>query len=410
MASNETVSLKQILEDAAKTTRASFDEIRKNNPHYGDAGSEVEDILKTFLKERMPRRFDAEGGYVVGADEKISLQTDVIIFDALNCPIYRRTKQACIVPRDNVAAVIEVKSKLNKEELKDAAKKIAAAKKINPTPINGFDQPVNFANLVNTSILGCVFAYESATTLETLAENLKEISAEIDSNHWIDMVVVLDKGIISYVIQYPMGKEFPGWFGGALSDGVVVPPVYVHLVTEETASLSLNHFYVRLMSHLSIYRQRSSVPFDAALGKEQRQTKTIEGYQYNLKNQLVPAEEKHRQGSFQNPKVRYNLYDAKTGNFIGQSCLWPWQEGATVTFAGHINPQQFYGQLFRNLKCKISYFLDIGGKNGMLMASNVVELSEADFKEAIGKLPPAIVSKLDEANGEKIPMKIDPVK
>ena len=64
-----------------------------------------------------------------------------------------------ILPRDNVPAVIEVKSKLNKDELQDAAAKIAGVKKIKATPICGADQPVTFSDIITTDILGCVFAF-----------------------------------------------------------------------------------------------------------------------------------------------------------------------------------------------------------------------------------------------------------
>jgi hypothetical protein len=82
-----------------------------------------------------------------------------------------------ILPRDNDAAVIEVKSKLNKDQLTDAAEKIASVKSIKPSPIGGADQPVTFSNLINSGTLGCVFAFDSYTTLETLAENLGEINS-----------------------------------------------------------------------------------------------------------------------------------------------------------------------------------------------------------------------------------------
>lgn len=45
----------------------------------------------------------------------------MIIYDALNSPVYRSGTKLQILPRDNVAAVIEVKSKLNKDQLTDAA-------------------------------------------------------------------------------------------------------------------------------------------------------------------------------------------------------------------------------------------------------------------------------------------------
>lgn len=99
-----------------------------------------------------------------------------------------------------MAAAIEVKSSLSKEELEDAAKKIASVKKLVKTPITNTDQPVTFSTLITTKTLGVVFAYDSKTSLETLAENLRDINKKYSSDEWTDIVVVLDKGVIGYTI------------------------------------------------------------------------------------------------------------------------------------------------------------------------------------------------------------------
>ena len=126
MAEEKQIHLKDLLIEAGKNLRREFEEIKKDVPHSGESGAEVEGILKKFLKDRLPRRFDVEKGFVVGTDGTVSSQTDLIIFDAFNCPIYRKGPNSLIVPRDNVAAIIEVKSKINKAELEDAAQKIAS--------------------------------------------------------------------------------------------------------------------------------------------------------------------------------------------------------------------------------------------------------------------------------------------
>src|SRR5580700_11101715 len=195
---DEKLSAKEILESAARQLRSEFDEIKQNNPHAGESGAEVQFVLKQFLKGHLPRRFDVESGLVLGPQGTVSKQTDLIIFDALDSPIYRRGQRVHIIPRDSVAAVIEVKSKLNKDELTDAAKKIASVKQIKPTPITNVDQPVTFSPILMTNTLGCVFAFDSYTSLKTLAENLREINSKYDSNSWIDLVVVLNQGFIAY--------------------------------------------------------------------------------------------------------------------------------------------------------------------------------------------------------------------
>jgi hypothetical protein len=53
----------------------------------------------------------------------VSLQCDVIVYDVTNSPVYRRGPRVLILPSDNVAAVLEVKSTLNKAELEDGRKR-----------------------------------------------------------------------------------------------------------------------------------------------------------------------------------------------------------------------------------------------------------------------------------------------
>src|SRR5262245_50787174 len=105
---NEKLMLKDLLKTAGKQLQSDFEEIQNNNPHAGDSGQEAEIILQKFLRDRIPRRFDIEGGLVVGHDGTVSRQTDLILFDALNCPVYRKGPKSHIIPRDNVASVIEV--------------------------------------------------------------------------------------------------------------------------------------------------------------------------------------------------------------------------------------------------------------------------------------------------------------
>jgi hypothetical protein len=153
-----------------------------------------------------------------------------------------------------------------------------------------------------------VYLLSTHTSLDTLANNLKEINSEYEWSNWIDLVVVLDQGFIGYVVQLPFGSDFPAWLGGACADNFPIPPYYMHLAMCRAGESTLNHFFVKLMAQLTFFRKRSTVDFREILGPNPHETMTIQGYQYNLKRQLVPAEDNHHQGTFRNPRIRYNLY------------------------------------------------------------------------------------------------------
>jgi hypothetical protein len=90
--------------------------------------------VRDFLNHHLPQRFRATSGIIIDKANSLSPQTDVIIYDALTSPVYRYSEEMLMLPLDVVAAVIEVKSKLNKQDLEDGYKKIAACKRLKKTP------------------------------------------------------------------------------------------------------------------------------------------------------------------------------------------------------------------------------------------------------------------------------------
>jgi hypothetical protein len=285
-----------------------------------------------------------------------------------------------ILPSDNVAAAIEVKSSLSKDELKDAAKKISSIKKLLKTPITNIDQPVTFSTLITTKTLGIVFAYDSKTSLETLADNLREINKEIPYEEWIDIVAVLDKGVIGYVIQNPFEQKFAGYFAGAASSDFPIFPIYLHLVKDDLGKLTLNRFLVNLMAHLTFYRQRSSVITESVMGNQDFKCMTIQGYQFNLKRELVPVEESHFQGNLLPSMVKFNLYSIKNGEFIGQIIWMPWQDGGAIIYSGRLGPPiAFFNPYFKAVKSQ--EMIMPGMKNNNLWLSSVIPLSKEKFIE-----------------------------
>lgn len=386
------MNIQELISQTGKHLRNEFENIKNSNPHFAERGAEAEIILQDFLNSHLPQRFAAASGIIIDHQNSISSQTDVIIYDAINSPIYRKGERVLILPNDNVASAIEVKSSLSKKELQDAAEKIASVKKLRKTPITNVDQPVTFSSLITTRTLGVVFAYDSKTSLETLAENLCEINVGIPSDHWIDLVVVLDKGIIGYMLQFPFSQNLPGWFAGAATKDFPVFPIYIHLVKEDLAELTLNRFFVNLTAHLTFYRKRAAIPFDSIMGKQKFQCMTLQGYQYNLKRKLVPAEEAHREGKLLKSLIKFNLYTTKDGKFVGQIAWMPWQDGAALSYSGRIGPPTiFFRPYFRATKTQVTFMQGMEDANVWL--SSVIPLTKEKFINISENLKGEIVAK-----------------
>ena len=121
-----TVSRRQIFAQAAQKLRQDFREL-STVPHRALKGQQAENLVRTFLAGHLPKRFDVGSGFIIDPDNSISTQSDVIIYDAYNCPVYRVSDDAAIFPSENVAAVVDVKARLDKKKLSEAFKNIAAA-------------------------------------------------------------------------------------------------------------------------------------------------------------------------------------------------------------------------------------------------------------------------------------------
>lgn len=245
-----------IFRDAAKRLRMEFEDAR-NIPHSGERGKEGEEIIKNFLNKHLPKRFLAGSGFIIDNEDNVSKQTDVIIYDALNCPVYKSGEASLILPNDNVACVIEVKSKINKTNLKDAFQNISQAKQLRKTPSNS-----TTGDLVITETLGIIFAFECETAPETIAENFYKLFRAVPWNEWQhhpNFITILDKGIITTASQLP-GSDQPS---PAMIYGI--PPsipedTKLQIIYLAEMEATLDQFLRLLLAHLSYFRHRISHP------------------------------------------------------------------------------------------------------------------------------------------------------
>lgn len=239
------ISREEIYAQAAKKLRSEFEEL-SIIPHNASKGHEAEEILKQFLIDHIPRRFSVGAGFILDHDKNISPQTDLIIYDAFNCPVYRASDDASIFPSNNVAVVIEVKSNLDKNELEDAWAKISEIKSMSKSKSS--------SGPLISQTAGFLFAYNSKITLTKLSEHYKNLFFKSHGiGQHIDGIVVLDKGIINLAANIP-GVE--GWntmfwegSGGPLAEGSHIA-ISINQFHENT----LDAFFRILLSQLSMFR------------------------------------------------------------------------------------------------------------------------------------------------------------
>jgi len=254
----------EIFAQAAKKLRAGFDELKAVIPHAGAKGAEGEKLIREFLNAHMPQRFRASAGFVIDRKDAVSKQTDVVVYDALNCPVYRASDEAGIYPADNVAAVVEVKSTLDKQKLAEAAENIAAVKALSKTP--EVDLPI----LSFAQTRGFVVAFESPLDLETLAQHYRESIGKHLLGRHIDGIVVLDRGLLTLAAEFPGG---PGW-GPMYWDGPGGPEAegsHIAVGTVKAGEDSLDAFLRLFLPQLIFFRSLVDHPGFAWSGPEMKQ-------------------------------------------------------------------------------------------------------------------------------------------
>jgi hypothetical protein len=244
-------SRKEIFTQAARKLRQDFEELVAV-PHNAAKGGEAERLVRAFLSQRIPKRFDVGAGFIIDPRDAISRQSDVIIYDAINCPVYRASEEAGIYPSDNVAAVVEVKSRLTKDKLREAFENIHSTKSLCKT---GEEAP----GPLRTQTYAAIFAFNSDIAPDTISQTYSDLLTEFPLGAHPDLMLVLDRAVFSLACK-PRG--FSEWapmsiegFGGEAGEGTHVAIGYL-AVKEE----GLDIFFRLLLANLILFREHVPHP------------------------------------------------------------------------------------------------------------------------------------------------------
>jgi hypothetical protein len=166
----------------------------KHNP---TKGSNREHKLNDFLSEKLPFQYGITAGEVAFRDGNLSHQTDTIIYDKMRCPVLY-SEASSIVPIDGTYGIIETKSYLSKDELRDAALKVKGFKEEAPRELAVIRKTEHVTLARPGRPFGIAFGFRlKGNSLDSLTENWMDINKEIGVvNNWLNMIVVLGEGLI----------------------------------------------------------------------------------------------------------------------------------------------------------------------------------------------------------------------
>jgi len=195
------MNLEEIFNEVSKQMKSNFVKAQKSLPHSGLKGEANEETVRKFLRQYLPKALDITTGIIVDSDGNHSRQVDIIICDSVKTPIFYQSGDTRVIPIECVYAVIEVKSFLDKTELKASYKNMLSVKKLVKKAY--FEQ--KGAIVITHHLYGMewpywpiqyfVFAYDSIM-LNSVLKYLNALQGTNEVHKRIDAVCVLEKGVI----------------------------------------------------------------------------------------------------------------------------------------------------------------------------------------------------------------------
>jgi hypothetical protein len=186
--------LEQILHSVARRMRTDF-ELSGGFTHSGEKGTAREKVFHDFLKHYLPGHVRAfHSAEIISVDGRTSNQCDIVICDRSTPPLLDMQSYR-IVPNQCVYGLIEVKSKLDRKELRDACEKIRLAKKLpksayHPDPPHQSRTAIGGPSPFPT--MGMIFAFDSIKPL-TLGNHFAEWCEDHEPHERPDAIWILGK-------------------------------------------------------------------------------------------------------------------------------------------------------------------------------------------------------------------------
>jgi hypothetical protein len=321
-------------------------------------GANLNVLLNSFLNRYLPWPFRATPGIAVDTGGVESAE-----FGSL---IYTSTQDLAKVPADALACAIDVHRTLGVEELRASYERISQIKKLAKTPL-----PPTPKTPVADVTMCIIFAVESTVPLEKIGEELEQLNKTRSHHHWVNAVVVLSRGTVSYACQFP--HQPLGDFLPPASGGFMLAPMYIHIFARPHSPFALNRMCSILFPYLCFFSPgMPSLPYKEMLEGAPQIGMAIAPYQMNLKGDLVPVPQELRFNQFFLFPVSFRVED-DNGNELARVQYLPWQEGGVVRVIG---------------KMPIEIFLVFAGKEAMSQPiirwqgeqySGVIPLSRSQF-------------------------------
>ncbi|EMF92178.1 hypothetical protein LEP1GSC005_0462 [Leptospira santarosai str. ST188] len=169
--------------------------------HLRHSGDGAENIFFSELIKFLPERFGIGKGFVINPRFDTSMEQDIILYDKNTASKLISIAHINYFPFHSVMGTIEIKSNLNKSELRKAVLNTISLKKIyyydsNDIDIEGYKYNSK-PSFNDYNVIYSIFAFNSDLTLNELCNELNLLYKNIENKFLkINCIYVLGKGMI----------------------------------------------------------------------------------------------------------------------------------------------------------------------------------------------------------------------
>lgn len=176
--------------------------------HPGELGRDREKVIRAFLRKHLPKRFTVSTGFVFDATGKVSEQIDVIIADALVCPVFKTAGGVRFFPCEAVVAAGQVKSSMTSESvMREALENLETVKDLDRSAgahshSEDSDEPLDQLFNHKHQIFTFLFVTGRALVRETAQQRLMEFVIERSADLWPNVVIAPNKYLLTYCCEF----------------------------------------------------------------------------------------------------------------------------------------------------------------------------------------------------------------
>lgn len=172
--------------------------------HPGEYGKYREESCKQLIRLMLNKNLSLSDGFVITADDQITTQCDVIIYNSSISPIIADDISR-MFPAEEIRAIVEIKSTLSKSDFINALKKMAENKRV---ILDGRKGQASYKKALESRQYDTIGSFLICYKLNFDYSQLtyEEIYGDIDRKYWHNSILCIENGEFTYLLDF---DKFP---------------------------------------------------------------------------------------------------------------------------------------------------------------------------------------------------------